>query len=243
MTTAASDQEEVCRREMVRYSRRLSQRGFMPGTSGNLSALLDGGRILVTPTGMCKGLLRASDLVVVDRAGNLLEGTRGVTSEIGMHLAVYGKRSDVRAVVHSHPPVSTAFACSGWALDQLLCQEAVMTVGTVPLAPYATTGTGDVAASLGPFLTGHDAVLLENHGVVTYGKTLTEALLNMETVEHIAQVALVAHQLGSPRPLHQEQIEQLKAARNRYCSGAARDSRIAMEHASPALAMHASNGT
>ncbi|WP_419805489.1 class II aldolase/adducin family protein [Terriglobus sp.] len=223
MNMTASDRELVCRREIVRYSRRLSQRGFMPGTAGNLSAMIDEARILVTPTGVCKGLLKASDLVIVDLQGNLLEGTRGVTSELGMHLTIYQNRADVRAVVHAHPPISTAFACSSCALDELLCQESVMTVGPVPLAPYATTGTSDVATSLAPFLCGHDAILLENHGVVTYGKTLTEALLNMETVEHIAQVALVAHQLGRPRPLHPEQVQQLRAARNRYLDAAGRE--------------------
>lgn len=216
MSTVSSNHEQVCRREIVRYSRWLFQHGFMPGTAGNLSALIDETRIVITPTGVCKGLLKSSDLVVVDRQGNLLEGTRKVTSELGMHLAIYEKRADVRAVVHSHPPIATAFACSSCALDEPLCQESVMTVGTVPLAPYATTGTKEVATSLCPFLLDHNAVLLENHGVVTYGKTLTEALLLMETVEHIAQVALVAHQLGRPRPLHPKQVQELRAARTRY---------------------------
>jgi L-fuculose-phosphate aldolase len=155
-------------------------------------------------------------MVIVDLHGRLLAGSRKVTSEISMHLAVYGQRQDVGAVVHSHPPTATAFACSGRALDEILCQEAVMTVGAVPLASYATTGTDEVAASMRPFISEHDAILLENHGAVSYGVTLLEAFMKMETVEHLAQVALVAHQLGSARPLGRDQVQQLQSARTRY---------------------------
>jgi L-fuculose-phosphate aldolase len=208
--------EEGLRRELVRFSRWLSRLGFTPGTSGNLSVRLDSRRLLVTPTGVSKGLVKASDMVIVDLHGRLLAGSRKVTSEISMHLAVYGQRQDVGAVVHSHPPTATAFACSGRALDEILCQEAVMTVGAVPLASYATTGTDEVAASMRPFISEHDAILLENHGAVSYGVTLLEAFMKMETVEHLAQVALVAHQLGSARPLGRDQVQQLQSARTRY---------------------------
>jgi L-fuculose-phosphate aldolase len=209
-------QEENLRRELVRCSRWLSRLGYTPGTSGNLSVRLDGQRLLVTPTGVSKRRVKAADLVIVDLQGRLLAGSRNVTSEIGMHVAVYEARSDVAAVVHAHPSTATAFACSGRALDEMLCQEAVMTLGSVPLAQYATTGTQEVANSLDPYLARHDAILLANHGAVTYGSTLLEAFMKMETVEHVAQVNLVAHQLGSPRPLLAEQVEQLQRAKSKY---------------------------
>lgn len=91
-----------------------------------------------------------------------------------------------------------------------------MTVGAVPLASYATTGTAEVAASMRPFISEHDAILLENHGAVSYGVTLLEAFMKMETVEHLAHVALVAHQLGSARPLGRDQVQQLQSARTKY---------------------------
>lgn len=91
-----------------------------------------------------------------------------------------------------------------------------MTIGTVPLAPYATSGTAEVAVSVQPFISDNDAILLENHGAVSYGVTLAEAFMKMETVEHLAHVALVAHQLGSARPLGQEQVQQLRSARMTY---------------------------
>jgi L-fuculose-phosphate aldolase len=194
----------------------LHRLGFMPGTSGNLSVRLNDQRLLVTPTGVSKFLLRSADMVIVDLQGRQLDGYRKVTSEVSMHLAVYRDRDDVTAVIHSHPPVATAFACVGRGLDEMLCQEAVMTLGVVPLATYATTGTEEVAASLAPFIPDHDAILMANHGAVSYGGTLLQAFQKMEVVEHLAQIALVAHQLGAPRVLKQEQVKQLRDAKTRY---------------------------
>jgi L-fuculose-phosphate aldolase len=188
----------------------------MPGTSGNLSVRLDASRLVVTPTGVSKFLLRPADMVIVDLEGKQLDGYRKMTSEVSMHLAVYRHREDVTAVVHSHPPIATAFACVGRGLDEMLCQEAVMTLGVVPLATYAATGTEEVAASLTPFLSDHDAILLANHGAVCCGRTLLEAFQRMETVEHLANITLVAHQLGAPRTLEHEQIKQLRDAKTRY---------------------------
>jgi L-fuculose-phosphate aldolase len=188
----------------------------MPGTAGNLSVRLDASRLLVTPTGVSKFLLRSADMVIVDLEGRQLNGHRRMTSEVSMHLAIYRHRADVTAVVHSHPPIATAFACVGRGLDEMLCQEAVMTLGVVPLATYAATGTEEVAGSLTPLIPDHDAILLANHGAVTCGRNLLEAFQKMETVEHLAEITLVAHQLGAPRTLEHEQIRQLREAKTRY---------------------------
>lgn len=206
------------RRQLTRFSKWMYRLGFAPGTSGNLSVRLGDEHILATPTGCSKYLLRPVDMVVVDLDGRLLSGTRNVTSEIGMHLAVYRTRADVRAVVHAHPPVSTAFASCGLALDAPLCAELVMTLGAIPLASYATTGTEEVGASLAPFLQDYDAVLLANHGLVTYGKDLLDAFMKLETTEHFAQVCLAAHQLGCRKLLDEEALEKLRHARLRYRS-------------------------
>lgn len=226
--------ETRLRRELAAHSRRVARLGYTPGTSGNLSVRLDATRLLLTPTGVSKSNVRAADMVITDLRGRLLAGTRRVTSEIGMHLAIYHHRPEVHAVIHAHPPIATAFACCGRGLDEPLCQEAVMTVGSIPLARYATTGTDEVADSLGPWVLGHDAILLENHGAVTAGisalgaddraatgmSAILDAFLKMETMEHIAQVALVAHQLGTARPLQPAQIQQLRQAKFRYLQNA-----------------------
>jgi L-fuculose-phosphate aldolase len=212
--------EAELRRELARFSKQISRLGFAPGTCGNLSVRLDRQRLLVTPTGVSKALVKAEDMVVVDLHGRLLAGSRQVTSEMSMHLAIYQHRQDVGAVVHSHPPIATAFACSGRGLEEMLCQEAVMTLGIVPLASYATTGTDEVARSLRPLIGHHDAILLANHGAVSFGQNLLEAFQRMETVEHLAHIALVTHQLGTPQPLNSKQVEQLHIARERYVGNA-----------------------
>ena len=208
------------RRDLVRFSRWLYRKGFTPGTSGNLSVRLDDGSILATPTGCSKNLLRVDDMVTVDLDGQQISGTRKVTSEIGMHLAVYRARRDIKAVVHAHPPIATGFACAGRALDEPLCAEAIMTLGPVPLAPYATTGTDALPESLAHLIPGHSAILMANHGAVTYGDGLLDAFLKMETVEHFANICLVAHQLGSARPLQQLAIDDLLQAKERYVQNA-----------------------
>jgi L-fuculose-phosphate aldolase len=212
--------EDELRRELVRFSKWLYRLGFMPGTSGNLSVRLSQDRLLATPTGVSKYLLRSADIVIVDLEGRQLAGSRKVTSEIGMHLAIYGARPEIEAVIHSHPPIATAFACAERPLDEMFCQEAVMTLGSVPLASYATTGTDEVAASLAPFVSGHEAILLANHGAVTYGRSLFDAFLRMETLEHVAQIRLAAHQLGYIRTLGEGQTEHLRRAKEKYMQNA-----------------------
>lgn len=213
---SVQEREEELRRELVHYSRWLYRLGYTPATAGNLSVRLDERTLLVTPTGASKHLLRRADMVLVDLDGHRLEGARNATSELGMHLAFYRQRDDVQAVIHAHPPIATAFACAGHALDELLSQEAAMILGPVPLAPYATTGTDEVAGSLRPFIPAYDAVLLANHGAVVCGSSLFDAFCKMETLEHVAQIRLAAYQLGTWNTLEEDQEQLLRRARQRY---------------------------
>src|SRR5262249_47905966 len=128
--------EREHRDEIVRVGRTLYERGFVVAMDGNVSVRLDEERILVTPTCMCKGLMTTDDLVVVTHSGHKLQGRRNVSSELGMHLLIYGMRPDVQAVVHAHPPTATGFAAAGIALDEPLISEVVLTLGAVPLAKY-----------------------------------------------------------------------------------------------------------
>ena len=203
-------------RSLALCSKRLHRLGYAPGTAGNISLRLSAKHILVTPTGCSKGALRADDMVEVDMRGTTVRGSREATSEIAMHLIVYRMRPDVQAVVHAHPPVCTAFASCGVALDQPLCSEIAVTLGSVPLATYATTGTEAVAESLLPHLMDHDAILLANHGAVTYGSNLDDALWKMETVEHFAHITLAARQIGTPQFLSPAQLAELAEAKQRY---------------------------
>ncbi len=208
--------ERKYREEIVRYGRMLHERGFVAAMDGNLSVRLDQERILVTPTCVSKGAMKASDMVIVDPDGERVSGRRNVTSEVGMHLLIYRTRPDVRAIVHAHPPTATGFAAAGIALTEPLVCEVVMGLGCIPLARYGTPGTSELAQTLEPYVPNYDAILMSNHGVVTYGDTLEHAYMKMETVEHFAEIALVTHLLGRQQPLQQGEIEKLLLARTKY---------------------------
>jgi L-fuculose-phosphate aldolase len=202
--------------DIVRFGQMLHAQGFVAAADGNLSVRLDSRRIMVTPTGFSKGALQAEDMVVVDLQGKKLSGNHSPTSEIGMHLTIYRMRPDVGAVVHAHPCTATGFASAGIALDEPLCSEIVVTLGSVPLAPYATTGTAQLSQSLSPFIPNHNAILMANHGVVTYGADLQQAYMRMEAVEHYAKIVLVARQLGRAERLERGEIERLAQVRSHY---------------------------
>jgi L-fuculose-phosphate aldolase len=208
--------ERKYREEIVRYGRMLHERCFVAAMDGNLSVRLGDDRIVVTPTALSKGAMRPADMVVVDMDGHRVSGRRNVTSEIGMHLLIYRLRPDVQAIVHAHPPTATGFAAAGIALTEPLVCEVVMGLGCIPLARYGTPGTSELAGTLEPYVPNYDAILMSNHGVVTYGDTLEHAYMKMETVEHFAQIALVTHMLGRQQPLKQVEIEKLLLARSKY---------------------------
>jgi len=207
------------RADLVKYGRLLCEKGFCPATSGNLSVRLDAWRILMTPTGVSKGDMKPEDMAVISPEGRHRFGRRNASSEKDMHLQIYRLRPDVNAVVHAHPPKATAFACAGIALDQPIASEFSQALGSVPLAKYGTPGTPDVAAALAYLVPHHVAILMGNHGVVTYGKDLFEAHGRMELVEHFAQIVQGTLLAGRQAQLSPEELKRLNAAAQRYAAG------------------------
>jgi L-fuculose-phosphate aldolase len=208
--------EQQHREDIVRFGKLMHQAGLVAATDGNLSVRLENGNILCTPTLMSKGLMEPDDLVIVDSRGNKVSGSRGVSSELAMHLLIYRSRRDAGAVVHAHPPTATGYAAAGLALDRALCAELVVTLGSIPLASYETPGTPELAEALAPLVIDHDAILMANHGVVTCGVDLQNAYMNMETVEHFAKIALVTHMLGKQQPLSDHHVDKLREIRTKY---------------------------
>jgi L-fuculose-phosphate aldolase len=217
MTAMASDRQH--RLEIVQFGRLLHGNRFVAATDGNLSVRLDDTRLLVTPTCISKGRMRASDMVIVDMDGKRLAGQRSVSTEIGMHLLIYRLRPDVNGIVHAHPPTATGFAASGYDLNRPLVCEVVVGLGSIPLARYGTPGTPELTDALEPLIPHHDAILMANHGVVTFGSSLESAYMKMETVEHFAKIALVTHLLGNEQPLGEKELEKLNQVRHRYNGG------------------------
>jgi L-fuculose-phosphate aldolase len=210
------NRERALRHDLTRFGKMLHSQGFVAATDGNLSVRLDQERILITPTCVSKGMMKPEDMVIVGLDGRKLNGSSNPSSEITMHLTIYRMRPDVGAVVHAHPCTATGFASAGIALDEPLCSEVVITLGSVPLAPYATTGSMELSDSLRPYIPYHDAILMANHGVVTYGEDLCRAYMRMEAVEHYARIVLTARQLGSVHSLDSQELEKLVAVRSQY---------------------------
>jgi L-fuculose-phosphate aldolase len=207
--------ERQRRRLICRIGRWMYTKGYVVANEGNLSVRLDEDRILVTPAGTCKGRLKLEQLLVTDLSGEVVYGTGAPSSEIQMHLLYYRSRPDVRAVCHAHPSTATGFAAAGRALEEPVLPEVVVGLGKIPLAPYGTPGTWELCAGLEPLVKNHDAILLENHGVVTCGSDLLTAYQRMETVEQFAKVMLTAELLGGPHLLQRAEVRKLIAAKPR----------------------------
>lgn len=208
--------EDELRKEIVEVGRWVYERGYVAGYDGNISARLDNHRVLSTPTTICKGMMAVDDLVIVDYEGKKLSGRRNVTSELAMHLLIYKRRPDAQAVVHAHPPTATGYAAAGMALNKALISEVVLNFGCIPLAAYGTPGTPELSEALLPLVGSYDAILMANHGVVTYGPDLLRAFFKMETVEHFAKISLVTELLGRQVLLSDAEVDKLLSLRAGY---------------------------
>jgi L-fuculose-phosphate aldolase len=219
------------RRDICAVGRWIHDRGYVASTDGNISVRLRPDRILITPTSMSKAMMNPEDLVIIDLEGQRVSGLRNPSSELGMHLLIYRLRPDINGVCHAHPPTATGYAAAGIPLDKPILCELVIGLGSIPVARYGTPGTSELGASIEPYVQGHDAILMANHGVVTYGPDLLTSFLRMETTEHFAQVSLVTERLGRKVLLSGSDVEKLVAARARYSAAAQPDAPAAREDA------------
>lgn len=206
------------RADIVEIGRRLWLRGFVASNDGNISVRIGDDRLLMTPTGVSKGFMTPDMMVITDMDGTLVSGAPGrrPSSEMKMHLVAYRERPDVKAVVHAHPPLATGFAVAGIPLDRAVLAEVVTTLGSVPIAEYATPSTEELPEAVRPFVRAHDGMLLANHGALTLGSDLYSAYYKMETIEHFARISLVARQLGRENLLSREEVDRLQGLRDRY---------------------------
>lgn len=203
------------KREIIEVGQRIYRNGYVVSSDGNISVRVAEDRIWTTPSGLCKGLLTEDQIVLCDMSGRKVSGTLKPSSEIGMHLMLYRERPDIRAVVHAHPPTATGFAVAGIPLTPCVLPEVVITLGEIPLAPYGTPGTPEISDPIRQYVKDHDAFLLQNHGATTVGPDLMNAYYKMETLEHFAKIALVAHQLGGVGALSNAEVQKLMGIRER----------------------------
>src|SRR5688572_31285379 len=194
--------EKTARREIVRIGQLLYERSYVVSSDGNISARLDDGRVVATPTMTCKGRMTEDCLALTDMEGKPLTDKRA-SSELAMHLLIYRERPEIKAVCHAHPPHGTAFAVAGLAIDKPILSEVILTLGCVPLTDYGTPSTNELTEAMQPFVKHHNALLMANHGAVAYGEDLWQAFDRLETLEHTAKIAILAKALGGANDLPQ----------------------------------------
>ena len=212
MSDEARIREEICE-----IGRRIYERNMVAANDGNISVRLDEHTFLCTPTGVSKGYMTPDSICKIDGEGKALETHDGFkpSSEIRMHMRVYQKRPDVGAVVHAHPIYATTFAVMGMALDKPIMTEAVVSLGCVPITEYATPSTGEVPDSIEKYLPDYTAVLLKNHGALTWAADLGEAWMKMESVEFYARLLYQTELLGGAQELEPEKVKKLYEIRSK----------------------------
>jgi L-fuculose-phosphate aldolase len=219
--------ETRLRSDLVEVCRRLHERRLIGAGEGNVSCRLGRNRLLVTPSGASKGHLRPGDLVVVDLAGDVVRGRGRPSTELAMHLAAYQARPDVEAVVHAHPLTAIAFTVAGLPPPDDLLPEAVLVLGPIGVAPFATPGTAEVPRSLAPLWKNHQVFLLERHGALALGRDLFQAHDRLETLERVCEVAFHARALGRCEPLPATAVQKVLDAGRAIAEAATRASRRA----------------
>ena len=209
--------EKEAKKTIIDIGQRMYVRGFVAANDGNISIRTGTNEVWATPTGVSKGFMKKKMLVKVDLDGNVLAGTYKPSSELKMHLRAYRENEALRSVCHAHPPICTSFAVAGIPLDSPILAEAVITLGDVPIAPYAELGTEAVPNAIAPYCHTHNGVLLANHGAVTWAEEPYAAYYRLESMEYYAKILLITDKLiGSQQQLSDEQIERLIAMREKF---------------------------
>ncbi len=210
--------EYEIKKQICDIGKRIYDRNMVAANDGNISVKLNDNEFLCTPTGVSKGFMTPEYICKVDREGNVIQANKGYkpSSEIKMHMRVYANRPDVKSVVHAHPIYATSFAIAGIPLTQPIMPEAVIALGCVPIAEYGTPSTNEIPDAVEKYLPYYDAVLLENHGALTYSDSLLAAYHKMESVEFYAELLFKSKQLGGPREFSKEQIKKLYEVRRQF---------------------------
>lgn len=209
--------EKQAKKAIIDIGQRMYVRGFVAANDGNISVRTGENEVWATPTGVSKGYMKKKMLVKVDLDGTLLEGTYKPSSELKMHLRAYRENEALRSVCHAHPLVCTCFAVAGIPLSTPVLAEAVITLGEVPVAPYAELGSEEVPEVIAPYCHTHSGILLANHGVVTWAQDPYAAYYRLESMEHYARILLVTDKLlGKQNLLTGEQIDALLAMREKF---------------------------
>jgi len=211
--------ETALRQEIVQVGKLMYDKSLVVGRDGNISARLDDHRLLVTPSGLCKGMMTADQLIIIDMAGHRVDQPTAAnqhlrpTSEITMHLEAYKRRPDIGGVVHAHPPHAIALSIANISLAECMLPEAIIFLGIIQTTPYATPSSPENAAAIRHVIGDHDGLILQRHGSLTVGTDPLDAFFKTETLEQISRITYMLKNLGAGEPLPPHQVEKLMALR------------------------------
>lgn len=210
--------ESEIRNAIVECGRLMYQRKLITSTDGNFSVRLQNGNILITPAGIAKGRMTPDDMLILNLNGDVLSAkpNRKPSSETDMHLEVYNTRENIHAVIHAHPVFATTITVANLEFPVDVLPEVMVTLGSVPITNYATPSSHEDAEVIRPFLKTHNAILLRQHGSLTYGKTLEEALIHLERIEHAAEIYWRAKMLGDVQRVPVEAQAKLIEMHNKF---------------------------
>lgn len=200
--------ERQARKAICEIGDKMYNKGFVAANDGNISVKISDDTIIVTPTGVSKGGMSMKSLVKMKLDGTVT-GKNKPSSEVKMHIRVYQLNPTVKSVVHAHPPASTAFAIARIPMDRPIMSESILTLGVVPVAEYALPGTKEVPDSIEPFVKTHNAVMLANHGLLTWGDNITQAMYRMESAEQYCNIMIYLKQIGKPVEFNSSQVSDL----------------------------------
>ena len=204
------------KKEICDIGKRIYDHGFVAANDGNISVKVGPNEYYCTPTGVSKGYMTPDMIIRIDGDGNKIDGRLNPSSEIKMHMRVYKERPDVQSVVHAHPLYATSFAIAGIPLTEPIMPEAVIALGCVPIAEYGTPSTEEIPDAVSKYLQHFDAVLLANHGALSFSDSLLNAYHKMESVEFYAQLLYQAKVLGGPQQLSNAQVQRLYEIRRQF---------------------------
>jgi len=196
------------REQVAAFMRRLYKRYLTTATGGNVSMRVDS-FVLITPSQIDKATLTGEDIVILDLKGNDQTGNAKKSMETGMHLAIYAKRPDVKAIVHAHPVFATSFAITGKQIKTNLAGEARAMLGDPELADYALMGTQKLANLVAKASLKSNVILMRNHGVITLGDSLFQAFDRMEVLEACSKMTLITDIMGGREELSTEQLKEI----------------------------------
>src|SRR5574344_1883463 len=198
---------------IIKYGDIIDKKSFSPGTSGNISVLMDD-KIVITASGSSNGALTYDDLVVINFDGETILGEKKASSEKMLHVGIYKKRPDLKAIIHVHPPFLSGFAAARKSLEEPIMAENVFYFGKIPLADYAMPSSTKLVENTVKYFDNYDAVLMANHGFVAGSSDIKDAYLKVELAESYAQVVLNATLLGGAVPLSKRDVADIEALKN-----------------------------